>query len=76
MSELACRARRGQRGHPVVDLGKQPACDYFPKTDAPGPDPVYLLRMWLCSSRRLAQREVSRPARAARPRRLLGEPPG
>jgi hypothetical protein len=39
----------------VLDLGQQPACDYFPRADAPGPDPVYPLQMWLCSSCGLAQ---------------------
>src|SRR5450631_4315117 len=50
-----CRACRGQAGHQVLDLGEQPACDYFPPADAPGPDPVYPLQMWLCSSCGLAQ---------------------
>jgi hypothetical protein len=39
----------------VLDLGEQPACDYFPQLDDPGPDPVYALQMWLCSSCGLAQ---------------------
>jgi hypothetical protein len=39
----------------VLDLGEQPACDYFPPCDDPGPDPVYPLQMWLCSSCGLAQ---------------------
>jgi hypothetical protein len=39
----------------VLDLGLQPACDYFPRWDDPGPDPVYPLQMWLCSSCGLAQ---------------------
>jgi len=39
----------------VLDLGQQPACDYFPQQDDPGPDPVYPLQMWLCSSCALAQ---------------------
>jgi hypothetical protein len=39
----------------VLDLGQQPACDYFPPTDALGPDPVYPLQMWLCSSCGLVQ---------------------
>ena len=50
-----CRACRGRAGHQVLDLGEQPACDYFPRADAPGPDPVYPLQMWLCSSCGLAQ---------------------
>jgi hypothetical protein len=39
----------------VLDLAQQPACDYFPRRDDPGPDPVYPLQMWLCSSCGLAQ---------------------
>jgi hypothetical protein len=55
MSEHQCRACRGQVGDLVLDLGEQPACDYFPQYDEPGPDPVYPLQMWLCSSCGLAQ---------------------
>lgn len=55
MTGYQCRACRGQSGHLVLDLGEQPACDYFPKYDDPGPDPVYPLRMWLCGSCGLAQ---------------------
>ncbi len=55
MSEPACRACRGKAGHLVLDLGEQLACDYFPPCDDPGPDPVYPLQMWLCSSCGLAQ---------------------
>jgi C-methyltransferase C-terminal domain/Putative zinc binding domain len=50
-----CRACRGHHGEVVIDLGQQPACDYFPKFDEPGPDPVYPLQMWLCGSCGLAQ---------------------
>src|ERR1700740_1560745 len=53
--EHACRACRGQAGQLVLDLGSQPACDYFPSCDDPGPDPVYPLQMWLCSGCGLAQ---------------------
>ena len=55
MDKHACRACRGSAGHLVLDLGEQPACDYFPRRDDPGPDPVYPLQMWLCSSCGLAQ---------------------
>jgi hypothetical protein len=55
MDDQACRACRGHDGHLVLDLGQQPACDYFPRADDPGPDPVYPLQMWLCSSCGLAQ---------------------
>jgi SAM-dependent methyltransferase len=55
MDEHTCRACRLPDGHLVLDLGEQPASDYFPRQDAPGPDPVYPLQMWLCSSCGLAQ---------------------
>ena len=55
MAKHKCRACRGQAGDLVLDLGEQPACDYFPEYDDPGPDPVYPLQMWLCSSCGLAQ---------------------
>src|SRR5262249_20877980 len=55
MGSTACRACHGRAGHLVLDLGEQPACDYFPPGDDPGPDPVYPLQMWLCSSCGLAQ---------------------
>jgi C-methyltransferase C-terminal domain/Putative zinc binding domain/Methyltransferase domain len=55
MDKHACRACGQSAGHLVLDLGEQPACDYFPRFDHPGPDPVYALQMWLCSSCGLAQ---------------------
>ena len=55
MSEQGCRACHGRTGHMALDLGEQRACDYFPQADDPGPDPVYPLQMWLCSSCGLAQ---------------------
>jgi len=55
-----CRWCSEQSGNLVLDLGDQPACDHFPECYDPGPDPVYPLQMWLCSSCGLAQ--------------LLGEP--
>jgi C-methyltransferase C-terminal domain/Putative zinc binding domain/Methyltransferase domain len=50
-----CRACRRGAGQVVLDLGNQPACDYFPRYGDPGPDPVYPLQMWLCSHCGLAQ---------------------
>jgi hypothetical protein len=50
-----CRACRGTAGDMVLDLGLQPACDYFPRSSDPGPDPVYPLQMWLCAGCGLAQ---------------------
>jgi hypothetical protein len=55
VSIFECRACRGRSGSVVLDLGEQPACDYFPPVDVPGPDRVYPLQMWLCSRCGLAQ---------------------
>lgn len=55
MDKHECRACRSRVGDLVLDLGEQPPCDYFPEYDEPGPDPVYPLQMWLCSSCGLAQ---------------------
>jgi hypothetical protein len=50
-----CRSCRARRGEVVLDLGKQPASDFFPEAGDHGPDPVYPLRMWLCAECGLAQ---------------------
>ena len=56
MSKHACRACRGSGGYLVLDLSKPRAlCQLFPRRDDPGPDPMYPLQMWLCSSCGLAQ---------------------
>jgi len=55
MNEQSCRACGGGVGDLVLDLGEQPACDYFPGRDVAGPDPAYPLQMWLCSQCGLAQ---------------------
>ena len=55
MSKPFCRACGGQTGQLVLDLGEQPASDFFPRCEDPGPDPVYPLQMWLCASCGLAQ---------------------
>jgi C-methyltransferase C-terminal domain/Putative zinc binding domain/Methyltransferase domain len=55
MIETACRACGGVLGSVVLDLGEQPASDFFPQVGDPGPDPVYPLQMWLCSACGLAQ---------------------
>jgi C-methyltransferase C-terminal domain/Putative zinc binding domain len=67
MSVSACRACRSRSGQVVLDLGAQPACDYFPRAEDPGPDPVYPLQMWLCSACGLAQL-VSDPTVPEEPR--------
>jgi hypothetical protein len=73
----ACRACRYTTGQLVLDLGEQPACDYFPHLDDPGPDPVYPLQMWLCSRCRLAQLvadpTVPREPRATEPAALAAQ---
>lgn len=55
MTQLRCRWCRSTSGEIVLDLGEQPACEYFPPLDAPGPDPVFPLRLWLCAGCGLAQ---------------------
>lgn len=52
---VRCRACRGSRGAIVLDLGYQPACDYFPPAADLGPDPTHPLQMWLCADCGLAQ---------------------
>jgi hypothetical protein len=77
MDDHACRACRGSAGHLVLDIGRQPACDYFPRCDDPGPDPVYPLQMWLCSSCGLAQLladpTVPEEARGTEPAALVAQ---
>ena len=77
MGEPACRACGERSGQLVLDLGEQPACDYFPRCDDPGPDPVYPLQMWLCSSCGLAQLvadpTVPEEPRAAEPAALVAQ---
>jgi hypothetical protein len=55
VTDPGCRACRGQAGDLVLDLGEQPACDYFPAADDEGPDAAYPLQMWLCARCGLAQ---------------------
>jgi C-methyltransferase C-terminal domain/Putative zinc binding domain len=55
MSQIACRACHRPDGAIVLDLGNQPAADFFPAATDPGPDPVYPLQMWLCATCGLAQ---------------------
>jgi hypothetical protein len=55
MNDHECRACGGRAGQTVLDLGEQPASDFFPQYDDPGPDPVYPLEMWLCGECGLAQ---------------------
>ena len=77
MSGPVCRACHGRTGHLVLDLGQQPACDYFPRADDPGPDPVYPLQMWLCSScgltQLIADPTVPEEPRGAEPAALVAQ---
>lgn len=50
-----CRSCAATSGDLVLDLGDQPACEYFPRLDDPGPEPVFPLRLWLCRACGLAQ---------------------
>ncbi len=74
---VSCRACRGTRGDLVLDLGEQPPCDCFPPATNPGPDPVYPLQMWLCSSCGLAQLVVdpmlTEEARGQEPEALVAQ---
>ena len=77
MDKHLCRACSGSSGHLVLELGDQPASDYFPRQDDPGPDPVYPLQMWLCSSCGLAQLladpTVSEEPKGAEPAALVAQ---
>ena len=77
MAQHCCRACRGRAGALVLDLGQQPACDYFPRRDDPGPDPDYPLQMWLCSHCGLAQlaedSTVAEEPRGAEPAALVAQ---
>ncbi|GAY12203.1 class I SAM-dependent methyltransferase [Pseudonocardia sp. N23] len=55
MPLIVCRWCGGDRGDLVLDLGAQPASEYFPPVDEPGPDPLFPLRLWLCAGCGLAQ---------------------
>jgi C-methyltransferase-like protein/putative zinc binding protein len=52
---VVCRFCRSTTGEMVLDLGPQPACEYFPPRDEPVADPRSPLRLWLCGSCGLAQ---------------------
>lgn len=55
MDDVRCRSCSGRDGELVLDLGAQPACEYFPPLTDPGPDPVFPLRLWFCAACGLAQ---------------------
>ncbi|MDN5749355.1 MAG: class I SAM-dependent methyltransferase, partial [Pseudonocardia sp.] len=52
---IRCRSCAATAGVVVLDLGDQPACEFFPRFDDPGPEPVFPLRLWLCAGCGLAQ---------------------
>jgi hypothetical protein len=54
MAAVRCRFCRSSTGELVLDLGEQPACEYFPPLSAPG-DPLFPLRLWWCAGCGLAQ---------------------
>lgn len=55
MPRVRCRSCRGDSGEIVLDLGRQPACEYFPPLRDPVLDQVFPLRLWLCRRCGLAQ---------------------
>ena len=77
MDSHECRACGKSSGDVVLDLGEQPACDYFPKYDDRKPDPVYPLQMWLCANCGLAQLltdpTVPEEPRGAEPAALIAQ---
>lgn len=52
---MACRFCGSTVGEVVLDLGDQPACEYFPPIDSDEDDPVFPLRLWLCAGCSLTQ---------------------
>jgi hypothetical protein len=55
METFSCRFCGQQDGEVVLDLGEQPACEYFPPMSDTATDPLFPLRLWLCGSCGLAQ---------------------
>ena len=51
----SCRFCRSGPLTEVLDLGSQPACEYFPPLDDRRPDPLFPLRLALCAACGLAQ---------------------
>lgn len=72
-----CRSCAGQFGDLVLDLGNQPACDYFPLLHDLDSDPTYPLQMWLCANCGLAQLIgepiVAEEARGSEPEALVAQ---
>lgn len=55
VSRAHCRFCQTDAGEVVLDLGRQPSCEYFPPIGDPGPDPLFPVRLWLCAGCGLAQ---------------------
>jgi len=53
--ELTCRGCGSSRSTKVVDLGPQPASDFFPEADDPTVDGRWPLELWLCPDCALVQ---------------------
>lgn len=58
----ACRGCCSRDLRLVLDLGDQPACDYFPPIDAPTPDPRWPLALVMCADCGLVQLDHRSPA--------------
>ncbi|MDV8002544.1 class I SAM-dependent methyltransferase [Rhodococcus sp. IEGM 1408] len=52
---MPCRGCGSERLDTILDLGRQPAADFFPPADSPVDDPTHPLAMALCPSCALAQ---------------------
>jgi hypothetical protein len=50
-----CRFCGSSDGSPVLDLGRQPGSELFPRTGTPETDSLFPLRLWLCAACGLAQ---------------------
>lgn len=57
-----CRGCASPRLARVLDLGVQPACDFFPPLDAENPDPCWPLALVLCEQCALVQLDHRSPA--------------
>jgi hypothetical protein len=55
VAAMRCRGCGQPGARRLVELGSQPACDFFPQTDAPGPDPTWPLALWWCPTCALVQ---------------------
>lgn len=52
---VPCRSCRARLVDKVLDLGLQPASDYFPRADSTAEEPRWPLTLWLCSRCSLVQ---------------------